>query len=39
MMDGELIAVPVAANAVINAGEIVVANATGYAAPARPQPL
>lgn len=33
MKDGELISVPVAANAVINAGHIVVANASGYAAP------
>lgn len=31
--DGELIPVPVAANAVIEAGKIAVANATGYAAP------
>lgn len=31
--DGELISVPVAANAVIHAGGLVVANATGYAAP------
>ena len=31
--DGELIAVPMAANAKIFAGGIVVANATGYAAP------
>ena len=33
MKDGELIGVPVAANAKIFAGAIVVANATGYAAP------
>lgn len=33
MKDGELISVPVAASAVIDAGKIVVANATGYAAP------
>lgn len=33
MKDGDLIAVPVAANAVIHAGSIVVANANGYAAP------
>lgn len=33
MMDGGSIAVPVAANAVIHAGALVVANATGYAAP------
>ena len=33
MMDAELIPVPVAANAVIGAGKIVVANATGFAAP------
>lgn len=32
LMDGELIAVPMAANAVIPAGVIVVANATGFAA-------
>lgn len=32
MKDGELVAVPVAANAVIPAGVIVVANATGFAA-------
>lgn len=31
--DGELIAVPVAASAVIYAGALVVANATGFAAP------
>lgn len=31
--DGESIAVPVAANAVIHAGALVVADATGYAAP------
>lgn len=31
--DGELISVPVAADAVIHAGGLVVANATGYAAP------
>lgn len=30
MMDGELIAVPAAADAVIGAGEIVAASATGY---------
>lgn len=33
MKDGELIGVPVAASAVIHAGALVVANATGYAAP------
>jgi len=33
MKDAELIAVPVAANAVIGAGKIVVANSGGYAAP------
>ena len=33
MKDGELISVPVAANAKIYAGAITVANATGYAAP------
>ncbi len=33
MKDAELIPVPVAADAVIGAGKIVVANATGYAAP------
>ena len=33
LKDGELIAVPVAANAKIFAGSLVVANATGYAAP------
>lgn len=33
MKDGELVAVPVAADAVIYAGALVVANATGYAAP------
>lgn len=33
MKDGELVAVAVAANAVIHAGALVVANATGYAAP------
>ncbi|MDW7643445.1 MAG: hypothetical protein SCI25_00220 [Desulfuromonadales bacterium] len=33
MKDGELIAVPVAATAKIYAGSLVVANATGYAAP------
>lgn len=33
MKDAELISVPVAANAVIGAGKIVVANATGFAAP------
>lgn len=33
MKDGELIPVPVAATAVIFAGALVVANATGYAAP------
>lgn len=33
MKDGELIAVPVAANAKIYAGALTVANATGYAAP------
>jgi len=33
MRDGEVIEVPVAANAVIYAGALVVANATGYAAP------
>jgi len=33
MKDAELIAVPVAANAVIHAGGLTVANATGYAAP------
>lgn len=33
MKAGESIAVPVAANAVIHAGALVVANATGYAAP------
>ena len=33
MKDAELIPVPVAAAAVIGAGKIVVANATGYAAP------
>jgi hypothetical protein len=32
-MDGELISVPVAANAVIFAGALVVATATGFAAP------
>ena len=32
MMDAELIPIPVAANAVIDAGKIVVGNATGYAA-------
>lgn len=31
--DGELLGVPVAANAVIRAGALVVANANGYAAP------
>lgn len=34
MKDAELIAVPVAANANIKAGSIVVANATGFGAPA-----
>jgi len=33
MKDGELIAVPVAANAVIHAGALVAANATGFAVP------
>jgi len=33
MKDGELIVAPVAADAVIHAGALVVANATGYAAP------
>lgn len=33
MKDGELISVPVAANAVIHAGGLTVADATGYAAP------
>ncbi len=33
MMDGELIVLPVAANAVIYAGALVVANAAGYVAP------
>lgn len=33
MKDGESIAVPVAANAVIHSGALVVANANGYAAP------
>jgi len=33
MKEGELISVPVAASAVIDAGKIVVANAAGYAAP------
>jgi len=33
MKDGELIAVPVAADAVIGAGKIVAADATGYATP------
>lgn len=33
MQDGETISVPVAANAVLYAGALVVANATGYAAP------
>lgn len=33
MQNGELIPVPVAANAVIHAGGLTVANATGYAAP------
>lgn len=33
MQDGELIAVPVAANAVIYGGALVVADANGYAAP------
>ncbi len=33
MKDGELIAVPVAANAVIHAGGLAVANGSGYAAP------
>lgn len=33
MKDGELIAVPVAASAVIFAGALVAANATGYAVP------
>ena len=33
MKEGELIGVPVAANAKIYAGALVVANATGYAAP------
>ncbi|QOX79800.1 hypothetical protein FY034_12950 [Trichlorobacter lovleyi] len=33
MKDGELIAVPVAANAVIHAGAMVAANATGFAVP------
>lgn len=33
MKDGELIAVPVAANAVIGAGKIVAANAAGYGVP------
>lgn len=33
MMDGELIVLPVAANAVIHAGALVVANATGFVAP------
>lgn len=33
MKDGEIIAVPVAANAVCYAGGIAVANATGFAAP------
>jgi hypothetical protein len=33
MKDGELIAVPVAADAVIHAGALVAANATGYAVP------
>jgi hypothetical protein len=33
MKDAEIVSVPVAANAVIYAGAIVVANASGYAAP------
>lgn len=33
MKDGELIPVPAAASAVVHAGALVVANATGYAAP------
>lgn len=33
MKDGEVVAVPVAADAVIHAGALVAANATGYAAP------
>lgn len=33
MKDGELIAVPVAASAVIHAGALVAANATGFAVP------